>query len=888
MRVALVGNPNCGKTTLFNALTGANQYVGNWPGVTVEKKSGKLKADKSIEITDLPGIYSLSPYTLEEVIARDFLIKEHPDAILNIVDGTNLERNLYLSTQLLEMGIPVVVAVNMMDVVRKRGDQINITALEEKLSCPVVEISALKNEGIDQVVNCLKTIPSTVGIEAMAYSREVEDALTEIIERFEGSLEYSLKDLKREEEGAIDQVPEHLQRFYAIKLLENDEKIRESLKNPPDVSDIIARIEKHFDDDTESVITNERYTWISSIMHSVRTLGNEDGLTTSDKIDRVVTNRFLALPIFAVVMFLVYYISVSTVGTFATDWANDGVFGDGWFLGAGGDEYAEVVDEFDDASESVAAFDEAAIAEGLDPESDTFLFEAEQAGIVGSYEAYDDETGENELVEVDAAAYEEAKDIIAPYAGDADLIAAFELAASQAGLDPASETFVEDAEAAGITAEYTHVDEETGENLTTIVDAAAYAAEVEGGAPDPAEYGIWVPGLPVIIGDALASIDAADWLTALILDGIVAGVGAVLGFIPQMLVLFLLLAFLESCGYMSRIAFILDRVFRRFGLSGKSFVPILIGTGCGVPGVMASRTIENQNDRRMTVMTTTFIPCGAKLPIIALFAAAVFGGVWWVAPSAYFLGIAAILCTGIILKKTRFFAGDPAPFIMELPAYHMPTVGAVLRSMWERAWSFIKKAGTIILLACILVWFISTYGVVDGTFMAVEDQNDSILAVLGTLICWIFNPLGWGDWQAASAAVTGLIAKENVVGTLGILYNGDAGWYANVQAAFTPLVAYSFLAFNLLCAPCFAAMGAIKREMNNRKWFWAAIGYQCGLAWVVALWIYQIGGMITGEVAFGPFAVIAILLAIAFIYLLFRKNKYKGKVESLTSVAAEG
>lgn len=824
MRVALVGNPNCGKTTLFNALTGANQYVGNWPGVTVEKKSGKLKADKSIEITDLPGIYSLSPYTLEEVIARDFLIKEHPDAILNIVDGTNLERNLYLSTQLLEMGIPVVVAVNMMDVVRKRGDQINITALEEKLSCPVVEISALKNEGIDQVVNCLKTIPSTVGIEAMAYSREVEDALTEIIERFEGSLEYSLKDLKREEEGAIDQVPEHLQRFYAIKLLENDEKIRESLKNPPDVSDIIARIEKHFDDDTESVITNERYTWISSIMHSVRTLGNEDGLTTSDKIDRVVTNRFLALPIFAVVMFLVYYISVSTVGTFATDWANDGVFGDGWFLGAGGDEYAEVVDEFDGASESVAAFDEAAIAEGLDPESDTFLLEAEQAGIVGSYEAYDDETGENELVEVDAAAYEEAKDIIAASGGE---------------------------------------------------------------APDPTEYGIWVPGLPVIIGDALASIDAADWLTALILDGIVAGVGAVLGFIPQMLVLFLLLAFLESCGYMSRIAFILDRVFRRFGLSGKSFVPILIGTGCGVPGVMASRTIENQNDRRMTVMTTTFIPCGAKLPIIALFAAAVFGGVWWVAPSAYFLGIAAILCTGIILKKTRFFAGDPAPFIMELPAYHMPTVGAVLRSMWERAWSFIKKAGTIILLACILVWFISTYGVVDGTFMAVEDQNDSILAVLGTLICWIFNPLGWGDWQAASAAVTGLIAKENVVGTLGILYNGDAGWYANVQAAFTPLVAYSFLAFNLLCAPCFAAMGAIKREMNNRKWFWAAIGYQCGLAWVVALWIYQIGGMITGEVAFGPFAVIAILLAIAFIYLLFRKNKYKGKVESLTSVAAE-
>lgn len=823
MRVALVGNPNCGKTTLFNALTGANQYVGNWPGVTVEKKSGKLKADKSIEIVDLPGIYSLSPYTLEEVIARDFLINERPDAILNIIDGTNLERNLYLTTQLLEMGIPTVVAVNMMDVVRKRGDQINVTALEEELSCPVVEISALKNEGVDEVITRLTSIPATVGIEAMSYSREVEDAITEIIERMQGSLDYAYEDLARAEAGTIDQVPEYLLRFYAIKLLENDEKIRTSLKNPPDVSDIIARIEKHFDDDTESIITNERYTWISSIMHHVRTLGNEDGLTTSDKIDRVVTNRFLALPIFAIVMFLVYYISVSTVGTFATDWANDGVFGDGWFLGPGADEYAEVVEGYETATESIDAFDTAAIEAGLDPELDNFLFEAEQAGIVGTYEAYDDETGENEIVEVDPATYEESLDLVAAAGGE---------------------------------------------------------------APDPTQYGLWVPGIPVLIGDALASIEAADWLTALILDGIVAGVGAVLGFIPQMLVLFLLLAFLESCGYMSRIAFILDRVFRRFGLSGKSFVPILIGTGCGVPGVMASRTIENQNDRRMTVMTTTFIPCGAKLPIIALFAAAVFGGVWWVAPSAYFLGIAAILCTGIILKKTRFFAGDPAPFIMELPAYHMPTAGAVLRSMWERAWSFIKKAGTIILLACILIWFISSYGVVDGTFMAVEDQNDSILAVLGTLICWIFNPLGWGDWQAASAAVTGLIAKENVVGTLGILYNGDAGWYANVQAAFTPLVAYSFLAFNLLCAPCFAAMGAIKREMNNRKWFWAAIGYQCGLAWVVALWIYQIGGLITGEVVFGPFAVLAILLAIGFIYLLFRKNKYKGKVESISSVAA--
>ncbi|WP_251198134.1 ferrous iron transport protein B [Anaerotardibacter muris] len=886
MRVALVGNPNCGKTTLFNALTGANQYVGNWPGVTVEKKSGKLKADKDVEVIDLPGIYSLSPYTLEEVIARDFLVKEDPDAILNIIDGTNLERNLYLTTQLLEMGIPVVVAVNMMDVVRKRGDQINITALEEKLSAPVVEISALKNEGIDQIVNCLKSIPQTVGIEAMPYSREVEDAITEIIERLQGSLEYAYTDLKELKEGEVNNVPEHLLRFYAIKLLEKDEKIRESLKNPPKVEDIVERIEKKYDDDTESVITNERYTWISSIMPEVRSLNDVNALTTSDKIDRVVTNRFLALPIFAVVMFLVYYISVSTVGTFATDWANDGVFGDGWFLGSGGDEYAEVVEEFDEASENIAAFDEAAIEEGLDPESDNFLVEAEEAGIIGTYEAFDDETGENELVEVDAATYEESLDIVAPYAGDADAIAAFEMKAEEEGLDPESETFIEDAEEAGIMAEYTKVDEETGEDVTQIVDAAAYEAELEGGAPDPAEYGIWVPGIPVIVEEGLAAIDAADWLTALILDGIIAGVGAVLGFIPQMLVLFLLLAFLESCGYMSRIAFILDRVFRRFGLSGKSFVPILIGTGCGVPGVMASRTIENQNDRRMTVMTTTFIPCGAKLPIIALFAAAVFGGVWWVAPSAYFLGIAAILCTGIILKKTRFFAGDPAPFIMELPAYHMPTVGAVLRSMWERAWSFIKKAGTIILLACILVWFISSYGVVDGVFMAVEDQNDSILAVLGTLICWIFNPLGWGDWQAASAAVTGLIAKENVVGTLGILYNGDAGWYANVQASFTPVVAYSFLAFNLLCAPCFAAMGAIKREMNNRKWFWAAIGYQCGLAWVVALWIFQFAGLATGEATFGVFTIIAAVLAIAFIYLLFRKNKYKGK-EGISSVSAE-
>ena len=805
MRVALVGNPNCGKTTLFNALTGANQYVGNWPGVTVEKKSGKLKADKSIEITDLPGIYSLSPYTLEEVIARDFLIKEHPDAILNIVDGTNLERNLYLSTQLLEMGIPVVVAVNMMDVVRKRGDQINITALEEKLSCPVVEISALKNEGIDQVVNCLKTIPSTVGIEAMAYSREVEDVLTEIIERFEGSLEYSLKDLKREEEGAIGQVPEHLQRFYAIKLLENDEKIRESLKNPPDVSDIIARIEKHFDDDTESVITNERYTWISSIMHSVRTLGNEDGLTTSDKIDRVVTNRFLALPIFAVVMFLVYYISVSTVGTFATDWANDGVFGDGWHLfGIGSAAYNEVADEWNEAS-----------------------------AIVDGYDAYVEENGE-----------------------PADGVFTYE---------------VEDEETLAV--------EEVEATVTDYEDAQATLEEI-GEEPDPADYGVWVPSIPTLIGDGLEAAGTADWLSGLILDGIVAGVGAVLGFVPQMLVLFLMLAFLEACGYMARIAFVLDRIFRKFGLSGKSFIPMLIGTGCGVPGVMASRTIENERDRRMTIMTTTFIPCGAKVPFIAMIAGAIFNGSAWVATSAYFVGMAAIIVSGIMLKKTKMFSGEPAPFVMELPAYHWPTLGNVLRSMWERGWSFIKKAGTIILLSTIFVWFTTYFGVVDGTFrmLSEEEISYSILAAIGNAIAWIFIPLGWGNWQAAVASITGLVAKENIVGTLGILYASGVGTvYQNLAAAFTSVTAYSFLVFNLLCAPCFAAIGAIKREMNSSKWTWFAIGYQCGFAYICALMVNQFGGLFTGNVnVIGLIVAIAALAGI--IYMLAKPYKEATKL----------
>ncbi len=854
MRVALAGNPNSGKTTLFNALTGSNQYVGNWPGVTVEKKGGKLKADKSIEITDLPGIYSLSPYTLEEVVARNFLIQEKPDAILNIVDGSNLERNLYLTTQLLEMGVPVVVAVNMMDVVRKRGDEIHAEQLAKELGCNVVEISALKNEGIDEVVNCLKTIGSASAPTPITFSAVAEEAISTI----EGRLPSS--------------VPANLKRFYAIKLLEKDSKIASALEGAPDVSDVVAKVEKESDDDTESVIINDRYSYISTIIDHCRSKNMASQLTTSDKIDRVVTNRILALPIFVVVMFLVYYISVSTVGSVATDWANDGVFGDGWYLGTGQEQFDEVSEEFEGAQESVDAFEAAAEEEGLDPASETFVEDAEAAGLTATYESYDDESGENETVEVDSDAYQEALDVLAPYQGDQNAIAAFEAAAIEEGLDPESEDFVDEAADAGIMATYVDEDGETQE-----VDADTYAEELEGSEPDPAEYGMWVPGIPVLAEQGLDSIGCADWLKALILDGIIAGVGAVLGFVPQMLVLFLLLAFLESCGYMARIAFILDRVFRRFGLSGKSFVPILIGTGCGVPGIMSSRTIENQNDRRMTVMTTTFIPCGAKLPIIALFAGAVYGGEWWVAPSAYFLGIIAILCSGVVLKKTRFFAGDPAPFVMELPAYHLPTVGAVLRSMWERAWSFIKKAGTIILVASILIWFISSYGFVDGVFQAVEDQNDSILAIIGGAICWIFAPQGFGDWQAASATITGLIAKENVVSTFGILYDGDAGWYANVQAAFTYASGYAFLAFNLLCAPCFAAMGAIKREMNNTKWFFAAIGYQCGIAWVVSLWIYQFAGMVVGEVSFNVFTVLAIATFIAFLWLLFRPNKWQGK-----------
>ena len=712
IKIALAGNPNCGKTTLFNALTGSNQFVGNWPGVTVEKKEGKLKWDKEATIMDLPGIYSLSPYTLEEVVARNYLITDRPDAILNIVDGTNIERNLYLSTQIMELGIPVVMAINMMDLVRKSGDQINVDKLSKKLGCPVVEISALKGDGIKEAANKAVELAKkkTLSKPVHEFSKEAEDIIAAV-------------------ENKLTGIKDEQKRFFAIKLLEKDDKIAAQMKSVPDVSDEISRMEDAFDDDTESIITNERYTYISSIIgECCKKAHGGKKLTLSDKIDRIVTNRFLALPIFAVIMYIVYYVSVTTVGTIATDWANDGVFGDGWHL----------------------------------------------FGIKS----------------------------------------------------------------------------------------------------------LFIPSVPSIVEGALNAVGCADWLSGLILDGIVAGVGAVLGFVPQMLVLFIFLAFLESCGYMARVAFIMDRIFRKFGLSGKSFIPMLIGTGCGVPGVMASRTIENDRDRKMTIMTTTFIPCGAKLPIIALIAGALFNGAWWVAPSAYFVGIAAIICSGIILKKTKMFAGEPAPFVMELPAYHMPTVSNVLRSMWERAWSFIKKAGTIILLSTIILWFLMNFGWVDGNFgmLEAEQLNDSILATIGNVIAPIFAPLGWGDWKMAVAAVTGLIAKENVVGTFGILFgfaevaeDGSEFW-GQLANSLPAVAAYSFLVFNLLCAPCFAAMGAIKREMNNIKWFFFAIGYQCLLAYVVGLCIYQVGTLITAG-TFGIGTVVAFVLIIGFIYLLFRPYK---------------
>ncbi|MDD2957605.1 MAG: ferrous iron transport protein B [Lachnospiraceae bacterium] len=783
IKIALAGNPNCGKTTLFNALTGSNQFVGNWPGVTVEKKEGKLKKAYSIaeagEVTimDLPGIYSLSPYTLEEVVARNYLINERPDAIINIIDGTNIERNLYLSTQIMELGIPVIMAINMIDVLEKTGDKIHIDKLAKKLGCEVVEISALKGTGIGEAAK--KAVK-------LAQKKKISVPVHE----FAPDVEKVIRDV---ENKLGSEVKEEQKRFFAIKLLEKDDKITDQMNSVPNVSGEINALEAKMDDDTESIITNERYLYISSIIGECCTKNRQKKLTTSDKIDHIVTNRWLALPIFAAVMFLVYFISVSTVGTWATDWANDGVFGDGWHLfGIGTSSYEESAENYDRADQITAASEE----------------------------------GQTTVDIVD---------------GDGNVTETVTL----------SSTVTQEAQ--------------------TLLDA---------GEPDPADYGIWVPGVPVLVESGLDAVNCAGWLKGLILDGIIAGVGAVLGFVPQMLVLFIFLAFLEACGYMARVAFIMDRIFRKFGLSGKSFIPMLIGTGCGVPGIMASRTIENDRDRKMTIMTTTFIPCGAKLPIIALITGALFNGAWWVAPSAYFVGIAAIICSGIILKKTKMFAGDPAPFVMELPAYHMPTVMNVLRSMWERGWSFIKKAGTIILLSTIVLWFLMSFGWADGSFgmLEAEQLNDSILASIGGLIAPIFSPLGWGDWKMSVAAVTGLIAKENVVGTFGILFgfaevaeNGNEIW-GQLAGSMTAVAAYSFLVFNLLCAPCFAAMGAIKREMNNAKWFWFAIGYQTVLAYVVALCVFQIGSILTGG-AFGVGTIIAILLIIGFIYLLFRPYK---------------
>ena len=817
IKIALAGNPNCGKTTLFNALTGSNQFVGNWPGVTVEKKEGRLKKHEDVVIMDLPGIYSLSPYTLEEVVSRNYLITERPDAILNLIDGTNLERNLYLTTQLTELGIPVVVAVNMMDVVRKNGDQINIAELSRQLGCKVMEISALKGEGIMEA--------------AEAAINAAKNAKTVPMHTFSGPVEHAIAHI---EEAALHDLPQERQRWYAIKIFERDSKVLEQLNIPKDklahIETDIKAAETELDDDAESIITNERYVYIADVIKACYKKKNAGKLSVSDKIDRVVTNRWLGLPIFAVVMFLVYYIAMVTVGSSATDWANDGLFGDGWHLfGIGSGAYEEASENYTAASQALEAF-----GVEIDTEAEDF----------------------------DSAAALEQMKAVAPEAESATVTVEDE------------ETLKE----TEMTAYFSAIPEDADKDTTvamTYQDAVAYMEENGFDEPDPADYGVWVPGIPVLIENGLDSIGCADWLKGLILDGIVAGVGAVLGFVPQMLVLFLLLAFLEACGYMARIAFVLDRVFRKFGLSGKSFIPILIGTGCGIPGIMASRTIENERDRRMTIMTTTFIPCGAKVPFIAMIAGALFGGSPWVSTSAYFIGMAAIIISGIMLKKSKLFAGDPAPFVMELPAYHWPTLGNVLRSMWERGWSFIKKAGTIILLSTIFVWFTTYFGVVDGSFqMLSEDQIDhSILAAIGNLIAWIFTPLGWGNWQAAVASITGLVAKENIVGTLGILYGGgDASVYANLAQAFTGLAGYSFLVFNLLCAPCFAAIGAIKREMNNAKWTWAAIGYQCGFAYVISLMIYNIGLLFQGTFSF--WTVIAIALLACMIYLLVRKNPY--------------
>ena len=824
IKIALAGNPNCGKTTLFNALTGSNQFVGNWPGVTVEKKEGKLKKHSDVVIMDLPGIYSLSPYTLEEVVARNYLIEERPDAILNIIDGTNLERNLYLTTQLTELGIPVVVAVNMMDIVKKNGDKINTAELSRQLGCKIVEISALKGTGIMDAAEA--------AVDAAKNGRTIPQ------HTFAGVVEHALAHI---EEAALHDLPEGRQRWYAIKIFERDEKILGKLNID---SATLAHIEKdikaaeeELDDDAESIITNERYVYIASIIKACYKKSNQGKLSTSDKIDKIVTNRWLGLPIFALVMFLVYYISMVTVGSAATDWANDGLFGDGYHLvGIGASEANKAADEYGDTDAIIEGFLAKANEEGIDTE-------AAEAAMNQESEDYDSKTAVEEIKAVESKA-----------------------------------TFKEFG--------YTLEDEETLEttdetgDIADLDDAVALYDKYEGGV-DPADYGVWVPGIPVLVEKGLEKAGAAEWLSGLILDGIVAGVGAVLGFVPQMLVLFLLLAFLEACGYMARIAFVLDRIFRKFGLSGKSFIPMLIGSGCGIPGIMASRTIENERDRRMTIMTTTFIPCGAKVPFIAMIAGAIFGGSAIVATSAYFIGVAAIIISGIMLKKTKMFAGDPAPFVMELPAYHLPTVGNVLRSMWERGWSFIKKAGTIILLSTILVWFTTYFGFADGKFgMLSEDQLDeSILATIGGAIAWIFKPLGWGTWQAAVASITGLVAKENIVGTMGILYGGEGTVYSAIAQAFTGISAYSFLVFNLLCAPCFAAIGAIKREMNSAKWTWFAIGYQCGFAYIIALMINQFGLLFTGNV--NVVGLIFALLALAgIIYMLVRPYKEATKLSA--------
>ena len=776
LKIALAGNPNCGKTTLFNALTGSNQFVGNWPGVTVEKKEGKLKGHKNVIVMDLPGIYSLSPYTLEEVVARNYLIGERPDAILNIIDGTNLERNLYLTTQLVELGIPVVIAVNMMDVVKKNGDKIDIKELSRELGCEVYEISALKGTGIMDAANAaVAACTSTKTVPQHTFAGPVEHALAHI------------------EEAVVHNMPEEQQRWYAVKVFERDDKVLAQLNIPKAVLDHVENdiqaAETELDDDAESIITNERYVYIASILKGCYKKKQTSGMTVSDKIDRVVTNRFAALPIFAAVMVLVYFISVTTVGGWVTDWTNDGLFGDGFHLfGMGTSEYEDAINEY--AEENVWT-----------DEMISTVQDAVDAGVIGADALLAD------IEDGDFATFDE------DYGSYADSLA------------------------------------EAGYDISAIYDAGMEDA------PDTSEFGTWVPGIPVLAENALNAVGCADWLQGLILDGIIGGVGAVLGFVPQMLVLFIFLGFLEACGYMARVAFVMDRIFRRFGLSGKSFIPMLIGSGCGVPGIMASRTIENERDRRMTVMVTTFIPCGAKMPIIALIAAALFGGAWWVAPSAYFLGIAAIIISGIMLKKTKMFSGDPAPFVMELPAYHWPTVGNVLRSMWERGWSFIKRAGTIILLSSIIIWAGSSFGVVDGAFLfdPEMDLGDSILGIIGGAICWIFSPLGFGNIKATVATIMGLVAKEEVVGVFGVLdFEG-----------LTPLAGYAFLAFNLLCAPCFAAMGAIRREMNSAKWFWFAVGYQCGFAYIVSLIIYQLGLLFSGSVN-----VIGLIFAVLFIVLI--------------------